>query len=200
MPVLRFAMGLILLAAGCSAVHKPASPAFLELRQEVVIDPSAAGWSVKLGAEGQTVLRNPRGQEFDVGKTQYPDIAPTYLLKLSIPELKASFLVLHIDPVASGGSELTVFTLLPNDVPIRAADLHHHWEWEVITDWKQTLFADSDGDGVLELRDWGAYRWFGTDTYYSFDGKRFHPLWVEEYQAPDDDDYNLKLVSRRKAQ
>ena len=190
---------ILVLAAGCSTMPKTAAPSAADDRKlTAAVDASALGWTVTLGSKCETVLVNPHGRAFNVGKTRYPDISKTHLYRLFVPELKAEFLVLHIDPVASGGSDLTVFTILPNDVPCRAADIHHHWEWQMVADWKQTLFVDSDGDGVLELRDWGAYRWSGTNTFYSFDGTRFRPLWIEKYKAADDDDYDLKLVSRRR--
>ena len=152
---------------------------------------------MKLGGDLQTVLVNPQGQAFDIGKTQYPDINPAHLLKYRVEELKADFLVLHICPVASGGGMLTVFTILPDNTPFRAADIEHHWE--TLDNPRETLFTDSDGDGIPELRDWNAYRWHGTNTYYSFDGRQFHPLWRDYYEAPADDDYNMKFVLRTKA-
>ncbi len=169
--------------------------------REAVIEPSAAGWKVETGPQGHTILINPSGRRFDVGETMYPDILTSHLFKLGVPRLEAEFLMLHFTPAASGASMLYVFTILPGNVPYRAADLLHHWEWwDSGRDWQETLFVDSDKDGIPELRDDDAYRHCGTVTYYSFDGKKFSPLWVEYYEAPEDEDYNLKLISRRGVQ
>ena len=191
---------LLLLAAGCASSPLPEEdpPAF-PTQDNVLVAPSAAGWSVCPGPDGQTILTNPAGRDFDVGETMYPCITSTHLLKIHVEELKADFLILHVNPIASGSVTLTVFTILPGQIPVRAADIDHHWAWNDAENWRETLFVDSDGDGVPELRDGGVYRWRGTNTYYSFDGTRFHPLWIEDYQAPEGDDYNLKLISRRRA-
>ncbi|MCY2930129.1 MAG: hypothetical protein NTV86_11675 [Planctomycetota bacterium] len=191
---------LLLLPPGCISPPAPSQgPRPYPTRNRALVAPSAAGWSLRPGPDAQTVLTNPAGRDFDVGETMYPDITSTHLLMLHVEELKADFLVLHVDPLASGGSTLTVFTILPGQVPVRAADIDHHWEWNDAENWRETLFVDSDGDGVPELRDGGAYRYRGTNTYYSFDGTRFGPLWIDDYQAPEGDDYHLKLLSRRKA-
>lgn len=191
---------LLLLASGCAFPALPEEdPPKFPTQDHVLVTPSAAGWSVCPGPDGQTILTNPAGRDFDVGETAYPDITPTHLIKVRVEELKADFLILHVAPAASGSVTLTVFTILSGQVPVRAADIQHHWEWSDAENWRQTLFVDSDGDDVPELRNCGAYRYRGTNTYYSFDGTRFHPLWIEDYQAPEGDDYHLKLLSRRKA-
>lgn len=199
----RFLVVLLVFASGCSAAPKPVRTpvenSFAD-RIDAVIEPSAAGWNVRLGPNNETVLVNPQGRAFNMGKTQYPDTIPTHLLKVRVDELKAQFLILHVGPAASAASILTVFTIMPNNVPLRAADIRHHWEWCMVgeNDWKETLFVDSDGDGVPELHDHDIWKEGGTITYYSFDGKSFHPLWVEEYKA--DDDAKINLVSRRRVQ
>ncbi len=190
---------LLLLIAGCSGPSEKTVAAFDEqLSTVVVVEDSARGWQVEADDVGNTTLVNPRGQRFDVGPTQYPDINRTRLIKIAVQELRAEFLILYVPPVASGGSTLTVFTIASNDTPVRAADLRHHWEPQMVTDWRETLFVDSDGDGIPELRDWGAFRWEGANTFYSFDGVRFHPLWVEQFKASEDNSYDMKLVSRRR--
>ncbi|HDZ21167.1 MAG TPA: hypothetical protein ENH78_07740 [Phycisphaerae bacterium] len=197
----RLSMACLLLVAGCQGRDEPVTTVVpRRFGEEVLIDPSASGWDVRLGVAGQTVLISPGGRTYDVGKTQYPDIVRARLHRFPVEELKAEFLALYMPPAASGPSTLTLFTIRAGDTPVRAADIRHHWEPHNVRDWKATLFTDSDGDGVLELRDNDAYRWGGTVTYYAFDGQRFSPLWIEEYKAPEDKDYDLKLISRRRAQ
>jgi hypothetical protein len=192
----------LLLLAGCSVPEEPVvSDGASQDITQALITPSAAGWGMKVGAKGQTILIGPQGRAFDVGETQYPDIARARLYKCAVKELGAVFLILYVPPVASGGSQLTLFTIKPGNVPVRAADITTHCEsCNSPEDWKEELFVDSDGDGILELRENDAYRWSGTKTYYAFNGERFFPLWIEEYKAPDNDDYHLTLVSRRRAQ
>jgi hypothetical protein len=196
----RFVAAVLVLAAtgvGCASPQDRGYAEYPLSRQDnVLVDPSAAGWTVAVGPRGETLLTSPGGRTFDVGMTQYPDVTASRLFKLRVEELRADFLILYASPAASGGSTLTLFTVLADDAVVRAADIPHHWEWDMVIDWKSTLFTDSDGDGVPELRDWSAYRRSGTNTFYDFDGLRFHPLWVEQYQSSGDDDYDLKLVSR----
>ena len=197
----RLPIACLLLVAGCQVGGESESSLAPDHSvTQVLIDPSASGWDVTTGPEGQTVLVAPDGHAYDVGRTQYPDIVQARLCRFTVEELEVEFLVLYVPPVASGGSTLTLFTIRPGNVPVRAADIRHHWEPHHVRDWKATLFTDSDGDGVLELRDDDAYRWSGTVTYYAFDGQRFSPLWIEEYQASEDNDYDLQLISRRKVQ
>jgi hypothetical protein len=198
----RLPLACLLIVAGCSVSHDAMVPeASHPLVIKALIDPSAAGWDMKVGPEGQTILLNQQGRAFNVGHTQYPDISQARLYKCAVKEFGADFLVLYVPPIASGGSRLTLFTILAGHVPVRVADITTHCEsWDIPEDWKQALFADSDGDGVLELCENDAYRWSGTVTYYAFDGQRFFPLWIEEYKAPEHDDYNMQFVSRRKVQ
>lgn len=203
------------MSSGCSS-HLAAIPSRADREEEnVLITAAAAGWHVlqKRSDDGDrwpsTILVNPRGVLYDVGRTQFPDRVGSTLWRVRVRQLNADFLVLYTPPIASGGSVMTLFYLRGQDEPVRAADITHHYELtpernspvarlsdgRLLTD---VLFADSDHDGIPELVEPDAYRWCGTITYHQFDGERFIPLWIEEYEAAEDAAYDLKLVARRR--
>ena len=191
---------------------------------DVLITPSAEGWQVKPGPPPEdganthptTVLLNPKGTEYDIGQTQYPDVTMATLFCVDVRELNARFLVLYMPPVASGGSEMAVIHIDEDDNPAVSALIGHHYEWRQAARSRTArvffadcpphgalvrdiLFVDSDDNGVPELMEDFVGRFGGTITYHRFDGRTFKPLWVEEYEPTRRGGHQMKLVSRKRA-
>ena len=192
--------GIAALLVACSS--NPASIAKVRDVEgdSITITASAFGWRVRATPSPfpATILVSPSDKEYNVGETMYPDITHAVLWKISVPELRATFLILYAPPACSGASVMSVFHLLPGNVPVLVAEIRHHFEFGIVpndpsarvvggpggTLLRDVLFVDSDGDGIPELRDDDAYRWEGSITYFRWDGQTFRPLWVEHYVAP----------------
>ena len=139
------------------------------LKTNAVVHSSAAGWALRIAPDDSTIVVSPKGREFNVGKTQYPDWPPATLWRVHVPTLHRSFLLLHVSPMASGAVPMTLFAIKGDDESIvRAADIRHHYEWRAdITTTNQildALFVDSDSDGIPELIDDDVWKWGGTRT------------------------------------
>ena len=137
-----------------------------------------------------------------MGYTTYPDTNPTTLWVVEVEEFCASFLVMQSSPAASAPSVMELFTIQDGRVPVHAASIKHHYEWDATVaaaDVARDLFIDSDGDGIPELEEPDVWKWGGTVTFHEFDGTEFHPLWIETYDRSDAPDYCMKLVARKRA-
>jgi hypothetical protein len=167
---------------GCSPASSARPVAIDREMNGVTISASAAGWGVragpsKPGRHPATILVDPRGIEHDVGETMYPDVVRAVLWRVRAEELRLDLLVLYVPPAASGATAMSVFRILPGDRPVRLADIRHHYEFGFIPGQRdparvkvafpdspggrllrEFLFVDSDGDGILELKEGDSYR------------------------------------------
>ena len=169
-----------------------------------VVHGSAAGWSLRAAPDGSTIVVNPKGSEFRVGSTRYPDRQPTTLWLVGVPALKREFLVLFTPPTASGAVPMTLFTIKQDgEAIVRAADILHHYEWDseytTVDEVRETLFVDSDGDGTPELVDDDVWKWGGTLTYSVLLEDRFQPRWRETF-ALDESSGKVVLTKRESVQ
>ena len=172
---------LVLLATGRMVGAPALDP---HLKTNAVVHSSAAGWSLRVAPDESTIVVSPKGREFKIGKTQYPDWLPATLWRVRVPALRRDFLVLHVSPMASGAVPMTLLTIKGDDESVvRAADIRHHYEWRSdITTTNQVidaLFVDSDSDGIPELVDDDVWKWGGKRTFYVLAGDRFVPRWEE---------------------
>src|SRR5262245_14999648 len=160
------------------------------LNTNAIIHPSAAGWSLRVAPDESTIVVSPKGREFKIGKTQYPDSPPATLWRVRVPALRGDFLIVHVSPMASGAVPMTVLSIKAGgDSIVRAADILHHYEWRAdITTTNQildALFVDSDSDGLPELVDDDVWKWGGTRTYSVWAGDRFTPKWRETFRLDE---------------
>lgn len=166
----------------------------------LVVHPSATGWSLRVAADGSTIVVNPRAKEFLVGATVYPNRTPTTLWRVDVPRLGREFLVVFAAPMASGAMTMTLFTIRQDgETIVRAADILHHYEWKAeyttADNVREALFVDSDGDGIPELVDDDVWKWGGALTYYVLVGDRFQPRWRETYEL---DEATARVVLTRR--
>ena len=179
---------------------------------------SGRGWAIRPGPpigpsrRPTTVVVNPRGKEFNIGYTQYPDFPRATLWIVEVKELHARFLVIRVPPVASAAVAMPVLYLDENEKPTLAGAVVQRFEFTVHPDdapganprvicdgehlLRDMLFEDSDGDGIPELKEDAIWKDGGTVTYYRFTkAKRFVPLWREKWRRGDN---GFELVSRKK--
>ncbi len=206
------------LAAGCGETELP--PAH---NVEPIVSASAKGWSLKAGppqgrsgAFSTTVVVNPKGEEFNIGVTQYPDVLPATLWIVRVEELKARFLLIRVPPAASAAVEMPVVYLDEDDRPSLAGTIRQRFEFPVHPQdeagedpkviavdgerrLRDLLFEDSDQDGVPELVENDVWKEGGTVTYFRFtSAKKFVPLYREVWARPDDKYDEHVRVSREK--
>ena len=145
-----------------------------------------------------TILVSPTGKRLNVGYTGVPDIHRPILWVVDVPALKAKFLVLYLYPVASGGSQLSLYLIRDSRVVSMAAKISHHFEWgKAMTprDVIGQLFKDIDGDGKPELVENAIWKTGGPIIYHEFVGTTFFPSWIEEYRP--NKDYKMRMISRK---
>jgi len=163
-----------------------------ELNIEPIISVSARGWTLKpRPAPGKewcdTIVVNPKGQEFNIGATQYPDWPPTKLWIVEVKELGARFLLIQVPPMASGTVVMPVVYVDENDKPTVAGEINQRWEFgpepadmdnpgynpKVMMDGgeqllRDVLFEDIDHDGKPELVEDDVWKDGGYIRYYKF--------------------------------
>jgi hypothetical protein len=157
----------------------------MDSKTNVILHASAKGWSLRPGTNNSTILTTPQGRSFNLGQTAYPDWAPTTLWKVYVEGLKMEFLLLHVPPIASGSVPLTVIGLKADGSMFRAADIPHHYEWDVNITTHQIvaeLFVDSDSGGKPELVDNDVGKFGRARTYYILVGDKFVPRWKDVYK------------------
>lgn len=206
------------MVGGCGAGGPVPPPRVPEVNADkIVVTPSATGWRVHRGPTDPesggpaTILANPGGHEFNVGTTQFPDINTTFLWRVTVKEFHSDFLVLYTNPVASGGSTITLFRIVNSDTPIRVADIVTHDEMHpmpgslakdplvAIVDYPQgrslreILFTDFDRDGVPELEENDVGKYGGFVRYYRWNGDAFRLARAEKYV--EDGKGGARLVS-----
>jgi hypothetical protein len=176
-----------------------------------VVSVSAQGWTVKPGPPEDetlnhptTVVVNPKGVEFNIGTTQYPDIFPPVLWIVEVKELETRFLLIKIGPAASASVPMPILYLDETDRPTLSATIQQRWEFDAYPDdspgydpkiqWdgehrlRDILFKDIDSDGVPELEEKDIWTSGGTITYFRFDKqtKSFIPARVETHTLGDE--------------
>ena len=178
----------------------------VEYKAMPVITNSARGWNLEVNTLRKssptkrwfddTILISPNGQRLNVGERGVPDIHRPILWVVDVPALKARFLVLYLYPVASGGSQLSLFLIRENRIASTAAKISHHFEWgKEMTprDVIRQLFKDIDGDGKPELVENAVGKSGGSIIYHEYVGATFFPTWIEEYRP--NKDYKMRRVS-----
>jgi hypothetical protein len=183
--------------------------------EKFVVAPTAMGWNLILSekndSDSSTVLINPDGKRFDIGKTLFLRCPKTILWGIRESKLNEKFLMIYFHPSASGAVPAYLFHLNQNNIPTLSAKIFHHYELDVrdrngiarcgIADGGKygkevvkVFFTDSDNDGIPELKENDVWKWGGKITYYKWvkNESIFKPLWIEIYA-----DYQ-RIISREK--
>ncbi len=98
------------------------------LKTHPIISVSATGWTLKCGPKTNgspsTIVINPRGEEFSIGSTAYPDtIFPVTLWIVAVRELHARFLIIRLPPAASGAMGMPILYIDEQDKPTLAGSV-----------------------------------------------------------------------------
>jgi hypothetical protein len=198
---------------GCAAGASPREErASLEPKLTPIVLQSAEGWTLRPGPPETdaphvptTVVVNPRGESFNIGVTQYPDLLPATLWIVEEKSLKARLLLIRIPPAASGGVEMPVLYIDEHDRPSLAGTIRQRFKFGVPPDdepgfnpmivWdggKQRLhdwlFKDVDHDGTAELVERDVWKDGGTITCFRFtEQKKFVRVRSESVRPADGD-------------
>jgi hypothetical protein len=201
----------LLCLCGCATT----SPQWRE-RTDPIVSVSARGWTIKPGRSEDgsgwrtTVIVNPKGEEFNIGVTQYPDFLPATLWIVEVKQLDARFLLIRVPPAASAAVDMPILYLDRNDKPSLAGRIGQRFEFQANPHdrpgfdtiierdgrhrLRDILFEDSDGDGVPELVESDFWQADGTVTYYRFtDRKTFTPVWEEKWRLGE---HGFERISR----
>jgi hypothetical protein len=193
-----------------------------DLREKTnpIVSVSAQGWTLKPGPPSNTsshpttVVVNPKGGEFNIGTTAYPDFLAATLWIVEVKELKARFLIIRVPPAASAPVGMPLLYLSQDDKPLLAGLIRQRFEfhanaadkpgsdprirWDGEHRLRDVLFEDSDGDGVPELVEKDFSQAAGTVTYFRFtEEKTFVPLCKETWKLGTN---GYERVSRIKAE
>ncbi len=186
-----------------------------------IISASAKGWTIKPGtvangsSQPTTIVFNPKGEEFNIGETQYPDFIPATLWIVEVKELQARFLIIRIPPALSAAVEMPILYISEDDKPSLAGKISQRFEFKTSPDeepgfdpkvrWdgehrlRDLLFEDSDGDGIPELVEKDFYHTSGEVTYFRFSEQQtFVPLWKETWKLNTAGNGSWERVSRTK--
>jgi hypothetical protein len=188
------------------------STAWGEMQEKIepIVSVSAKGWTIKPGlpvtgsSSPTTIVVNPKGEELNIGETQYPDFLPATLWIVEVKELKARFLIIRVPPAASAAVNMPILYIGQDDKPSLAGSIRQRFEFKANSDdnpgfdptirWdgehhlRDLLFEDSDGDGIPELVESDFWQQTGTVTYFRFTNqKTFVPLWKETWRLGTND-------------